>query len=76
MGDEEIKAAVADAGPLIHLSEIGGIAILHIFDVVHVFRMPYGWKLVNTVKTYQKRYTLPTTIYQNCKFPNSHIKKN
>ncbi|GAB61821.1 MAG: hypothetical protein DWB56_07940 [Candidatus Jettenia sp.] len=36
MGDEEIKAAVADAGPLIHLSEIGGIAILHIFDAVHV----------------------------------------
>lgn len=36
MGDEEIKDAVADAGPLIHLSGIGGIAILHIFDAVHV----------------------------------------
>lgn len=36
MGDEEIKAAVTDAGPLIHLSEIGSITLLHAFDTIHV----------------------------------------
>ncbi len=36
MGDEEIKTAIADAGPLIHLSEIGSITLLHIFDAIHV----------------------------------------
>ncbi len=36
MGNEEVKAAVSDAGPLIHLCEIGGLPLLHIFDVIHL----------------------------------------
>ncbi|MBM4054368.1 MAG: hypothetical protein FJ264_06815 [Planctomycetes bacterium] len=36
MGDEEIMAVVSDAGPLIHLSEIGGIALLQLFGIIHV----------------------------------------
>lgn len=36
MGNEEIKIAVADAGPLIHLSEIGSLTLLHVFDAIHV----------------------------------------
>ena len=36
MGNEEINIAVADAGPLIHLSEIGGLTLLHVFDAIHI----------------------------------------
>jgi predicted nucleic acid-binding protein len=36
VGNEEIKVAVADAGPLIHLSEIGVLTLLHVFDAIHV----------------------------------------
>lgn len=36
MGNDEIKVAVADAGQLIHLSEIGSLAILHVFDAIRV----------------------------------------
>lgn len=36
MGNEEVKAAVSDAGPLIHLCEIDGLPLLHIFDVIHL----------------------------------------
>ena len=36
MGAGRIKAAVADSGPLIHLTEIGGLLLLHVFDTLHV----------------------------------------
>lgn len=36
MGNEEIIIAVADAGPLIHLSEIGCLTLLHVFDAIHI----------------------------------------
>ena len=36
MGVGRIKAAVADSGPLIHLTEIGGLLLLHVFDTLHV----------------------------------------
>jgi predicted nucleic acid-binding protein len=36
VGDESIKEAVADSGPLIHLSEIGCLQFLSIFDMLHV----------------------------------------
>lgn len=36
MGTGEVNAAVADAGPLIHLTEIGCLPFLHIFDILHV----------------------------------------
>ena len=42
MGTEEIKVAVADAVPLIHLSEIGGLTLLHVFDAIHI---PYAVRL-------------------------------
>ena len=31
-----MSAAVADAGPLIHLDEIGWLTLLRLFDVIHV----------------------------------------
>lgn len=36
MGDGELKEAVADSGPLIHLAEIGCLQLLSIFDILHV----------------------------------------
>ena len=36
MGPEQDRDAVADAGPLIHLSQIGAIALLRIFSAVHI----------------------------------------
>lgn len=36
MGAEELTSAVADAGPLIHLGEIGGLALLRIFETLHI----------------------------------------
>ncbi len=36
MGPGRVKAAVADAGPLIHLTEIGCLALLHIFETLHI----------------------------------------
>ena len=36
MGAEELTSAVADAGPLIHLDEIGGLALLRIFQTLHI----------------------------------------
>ena len=36
MGDGSIIIAVADAGPLIHLSEIGALSLLRIFTAVYV----------------------------------------
>jgi predicted nucleic acid-binding protein len=36
VGAEELTSAVADAGPLIHLSEIGGLALLRIFETLHI----------------------------------------
>lgn len=35
MGDE-VNAAVADAGPLIHLSQINALPLLRVFDTLHV----------------------------------------
>lgn len=35
MGDE-VSAAVADAGPLIHLSQINALPLLRVFDTLHV----------------------------------------
>ncbi len=36
MGNAGVNSAVADAGPLIHLREIGCLALLTIFDELHV----------------------------------------
>jgi predicted nucleic acid-binding protein len=36
VGAGGVSAAVVDAGPLIHLTEIGGLALLRLFDVLHV----------------------------------------
>ena len=36
MGAESLKAAVVDAGPLIHLSEIGCVQHLQIFKTIHI----------------------------------------
>ena len=36
MGTGEVTIAVADAGPLIHLTEIGCFPLLHIFDTLHI----------------------------------------
>ncbi len=36
MGSPGIKAAVVDAGPLIHLSEIDALHLLHIFEHLHI----------------------------------------
>jgi len=36
VGAGEIEAAVADAGPLIHLTEIGCLSLLHIFQTLHI----------------------------------------
>ena len=36
MGARAVNAAVADAGPLIHLAEVDGLALLHIFAVLHI----------------------------------------
>jgi predicted nucleic acid-binding protein len=36
MGTGPVTAAVADAGPLIHLNEIGCLALLQIFAVLHI----------------------------------------
>lgn len=34
MGDGELKEAIADSGPLIHLSEIGCLQLLALFDIL------------------------------------------
>jgi predicted nucleic acid-binding protein len=36
VGARRLTASVADAGPLIHLAEIGSLPFLRIFDIVHV----------------------------------------
>ena len=36
MGSGEVNAAVADAGPIIHLGEIGCLFVLKVFGVVHI----------------------------------------
>lgn len=36
MGSGRVKAAVVDAGPLIHLTEIGCLQLLRIFEVLHI----------------------------------------
>jgi len=36
VGDDSIKEAVADSGPLIHLSEIGCLQVLSIFHILHI----------------------------------------
>lgn len=36
MGNGKLKAVVVDAGPMIHLNEIGCISLLHIFSVLHI----------------------------------------
>ena len=36
MGAGEANTAVADSGPLIHLTEIGCLSLLRIFDILHI----------------------------------------
>ena len=36
MGTGAVNISVADAGPLIHLTEIGCLPLLRIFDIVHI----------------------------------------
>jgi predicted nucleic acid-binding protein len=36
VGSKRIKAAVTDAGPLIHLAEIGRLPLLHVFEALHI----------------------------------------
>lgn len=36
MGPRAVNIAVADAGPLIHLTEIGCLSLLRIFDTIHI----------------------------------------
>ena len=36
MGAEEVSLAVADAGPVIHLNEIGCLSLLRIFETLHI----------------------------------------
>jgi len=36
MGDASVIAAVADTGPLIHLSEIGALSLLRLFNTMYV----------------------------------------
>ena len=36
MGSGRIDPAVADAGPLIHLAEIGGFSLLGVFETLHI----------------------------------------
>jgi len=36
MGNETVNIAVSDAGPLIHLSEIGCLSLLRIFETIHI----------------------------------------
>jgi hypothetical protein len=36
VGARAVNAAVADAGPLIHLAEVAGLALLRIFAVLHI----------------------------------------
>jgi hypothetical protein len=36
VGTGQLNTAVADAGPLIHLSEIGCLSVMCIFDILHV----------------------------------------
>lgn len=36
MGSREVNVAVADAGPLIHLNEIGCFSLLRIFETLHI----------------------------------------
>jgi predicted nucleic acid-binding protein len=36
VGSGRVNVAVADAGPLIHLTEIGCLSFLHIFETLHI----------------------------------------
>ncbi len=36
MGTRQIAAAVADSGPIIHLSEVGHIRLLRVFNTIHI----------------------------------------
>jgi hypothetical protein len=69
VGIGEVTIAVADAGPLIHLTEIGCLPLLHIFNTLHIpdavwsetveqGRVPQGDVLgLGTVQ----RHTLPSS---------------
>jgi hypothetical protein len=39
VGARGMSTAVVDAGPLIHLTEIGGLALLGIFEALHIPNM-------------------------------------
>lgn len=36
MGDERVREVVSDAGPLIHLEEIGSLDLLRVFERIHL----------------------------------------
>jgi hypothetical protein len=42
LGTGQIEAAVADAGPIIHLAEIGCLAFLRLFKQLHVPQMVWA----------------------------------
>ncbi|MGI0014919.1 MAG: hypothetical protein ACREBU_15975 [Nitrososphaera sp.] len=42
MGNGRIEIAVADAGPLIHLAEIGCLSLLRIFALLHIPEMVWA----------------------------------
>lgn len=42
MGDERLSVAVADAGPLIHLAEIGCLFLLSVFDSLQIPEAVWG----------------------------------
>ena len=36
MGPRGLRAAVVDAGPLIHLTEVGALTLLRLFETLHI----------------------------------------
>lgn len=42
MGTQSLETAVADAGPLIHLAQIGAISFLRLFAQIHIPQMVWS----------------------------------
>ena len=82
MGVGKLNAAVVDAGPLVHLAEVGCLSLLCVFDVWHVPDAVWS-EAVEQGRVSQddvlrldavQRYTLPRAEVERFvqKHPNAH----
>jgi predicted nucleic acid-binding protein len=71
VGDGELKEAVADSGPLIHLAEIGCLQLLCLFDILHVPRAVW-LETVEQARLSERDLSAATNI-QRYALPHSEV---